>query len=58
MLLLPCPQLQKELEINFRLSGPTTEETKPKKKTKKTTKVFFLLIKLINCLYFRVMMSW
>ncbi|XP_032398909.1 centrosomal protein CEP57L1 isoform X1 [Etheostoma spectabile] len=31
-------ELQKELEINFRLSEPITEETKPKKKTNKTTK--------------------
>ncbi|XP_068580680.1 centrosomal protein CEP57L1 [Cebidichthys violaceus] len=31
-------QLQKDLDINFRLSVPTAEEIKPKKKTKKTTK--------------------
>ncbi|KAM6906700.1 centrosomal protein CEP57L1 [Lycodopsis pacificus] len=31
-------QLQKELDINFRLPVPTAEEIKPKKKTKKTTK--------------------
>lgn len=48
MLLLSCPQLQKDLDINFRLSVPTTEEIKPKKKSKK---VLFLLIKLNNCLH-------
>ncbi|XP_041814927.1 centrosomal protein CEP57L1 [Chelmon rostratus] len=31
-------KLQKELDINLRLSVPTTEEMKPKKKIKKTTK--------------------
>ncbi|XP_029318452.1 centrosomal protein CEP57L1 [Cottoperca gobio] len=31
-------ELQKEMNINFRLSLPATEEIKPKKKTKKTTK--------------------
>ncbi|KAK5879999.1 hypothetical protein CesoFtcFv8_023069 [Champsocephalus esox] len=31
-------ELQKELNTNLRLSLPTTEEIKPKKKTKKTTK--------------------
>ncbi|XP_059212469.1 centrosomal protein CEP57L1 isoform X2 [Centropristis striata] len=31
-------ELQKELDINFRLSMPATEEIKPKKKTKKSTK--------------------
>ncbi|KAM9339238.1 centrosomal protein CEP57L1 [Symphorus nematophorus] len=31
-------KLQKELDINLRLSMPPTEEIKPKKKTKKTTK--------------------
>ncbi|XP_054474522.1 centrosomal protein CEP57L1 [Anoplopoma fimbria] len=31
-------KLQKELDINFRLSVPTAEEIKPKKKSKKTTK--------------------
>lgn len=41
MLLLAHPQLQRELDINLRLSSPTTEEIKPKKKTKKTTKVLF-----------------
>lgn len=45
-----CPQLQKELDINFRLSVSSSEE-KPKKKTKKTTKVLLLLIKLINSVY-------
>ncbi|XP_074472636.1 centrosomal protein CEP57L1 isoform X2 [Sebastes fasciatus] len=30
-------QLQKDLDINFRLSVPTTEEIKPKKKSKKKT---------------------
>ncbi|XP_072217807.1 centrosomal protein CEP57L1 [Leuresthes tenuis] len=29
-------ELQRELDVNLRLSVPTTEETKPKKKTKKT----------------------
>lgn len=51
MLLLSYPQLQKELDINLRLSVPTTEEIKPKKKTRKTIKVLFSLIKLIKCLY-------
>ncbi|KAI3364266.1 hypothetical protein L3Q82_011074, partial [Scortum barcoo] len=45
--------LQKELDINLRLSVPTTEEIKPKKKTKKPNKVLFSLISLINYLYLK-----
>lgn len=50
MLILSRPQLQKELDINFRLSVSSSEE-KPKKKTKKSTKVLLLLTKLINSVY-------
>ncbi|XP_054877477.1 centrosomal protein CEP57L1 isoform X2 [Poeciliopsis prolifica] len=31
-------ELQRELDVNLRLSAPPTEETRPKKKTKKTNK--------------------
>lgn len=51
---LSSTQLQRELDTNLRLVVPSTDETKPKKKTKRAVKVHFLFLMFIYHSFFRL----